>query len=67
MLRDDFLIVEIFSPPLIIGQVMVALIVSSSFSSTVELKSLFSDLETVIEADGEILAFSMLNSLTEIS
>ena len=40
-----FLIEEIFSPPLIIGQVIVALTVSSSNSSIVELKSLFSDLE----------------------
>ena len=48
---EDFFIDEIFSPPLIIGQVIVALIVSSSFSSIVELKSLFWDLETDIEAD----------------
>ena len=58
---------EIFSPPLIIGQVMVALTVSSSFSSIVELKSLFSDFETWIEAFGESLALSIFNFFTEIS
>ena len=35
--KDDFLIEEIFSPPLIIGQVIVALTVSWSSSSIVEL------------------------------
>ena len=35
--NDDFLIDEIFSPPLIIGQVIVALTVSWSNSSIVEL------------------------------
>ena len=42
---DDFLIEDIFSPPLIIGHVTVALTLSLSRSSIVELKSLFSDLE----------------------
>ena len=37
LLYVDFLIEEIFSPPLIIGQVIVALTVSSSISSIVEL------------------------------
>ena len=44
---------ETFSPPFIKGQVIVAFTVSSSFSSIVELKSLFSDFETFIEAEGE--------------
>ena len=61
-LKEDFLIEEIFSPPLIIGQVIVALTDSSSFSSIVELKSLLSDLETEIEAEGENLDFSILSS-----
>ena len=41
--NDDFLIEDIFSPPFIIGQVIVALTDSSSFLSIAELKSLFSD------------------------
>ena len=45
LLKDDFLIEDIFSPPLIIGHVTVALTLSLSRSSIVELKSLFSDLE----------------------
>ena len=45
LLNEDFLIEEIFSPPLMIGHVMVAFTVSSSISSIVELKSLFSDFE----------------------
>jgi hypothetical protein len=44
-LKDDFFIDDMFSPPLIIGQVTVALTVSLSVLSIVELKSLFSDLE----------------------
>ena len=67
MSKADFLTDEIFSPPLIIGQEIVALTVSSSFSSIVELKSLFSDLETLIDADGENRALSMFKSFTEIS
>ena len=67
MLKEDFLIEEIFSPPLIIGQVIVALTVSWSVSSIVELKSLFSDLEKFIDAEGESLAFSIFNSLADIS
>ena len=63
MLKVDFLIEDIFSPPLIKGQVIVAFTVSSSFSSIVELKSLFSDFETFIEAEGESLAFSIFNFL----
>ena len=45
LLKDDFLIEEIFSPPLIIGHVTVALTVSLFNSSIVELKSLFSVFE----------------------
>ena len=56
-----------FSPPLRIGQVMLDFTVSSSISSIVELKSLFSDFETLIEADGESLALSMSKSLIAIS
>jgi hypothetical protein len=56
-----------FSPPLIIGQVIVALTVSWSVSSILELKSLFSDLEKLIEAEGENLAFSIFSSLIAIS
>ena len=67
LLKEDFLIEEIFSPPLIIGQVIVALTVSWSVSSIVELKSLFSDLEKFIDAEGESLAFSIFNSLADIS
>ena len=67
LLNDDFFIEETFSPPFIIGQVIVAFTVSSSFSSIVVLKSLFSDLETLIEAEGESLALSIFNSLVEIS
>ena len=67
LFKADFFIDEIFSPPFIIGQVIVALTVSSSFSSIVELKSLFSDFETLIEADGDNLAFSILKSFFEIS
>ena len=55
----DFLIEEIFSPPFTIGQVIVALIVSSSFLSTDEVKSRFSDFETFIEAEGDNLDFSI--------
>ena len=58
---------EIFSPPLIIGQDIVALTVSSSFSSIDELKSLLSDLETLIDAEGDNLALSTFNSLIAIS
>ena len=58
---------EIFSPPFIKGQVIVAFTVSSSFSSIVELKSLFSDFETFIEAEGESLAFYIFNFLSDIS
>ena len=65
--KVDFFIADIFSPPFIIGQVIVALTVSSSFSSIVELKSLFSDFDTFIEADGDNLAFSMLRSFFLIS
>ena len=65
--KDDFLIAEIFSPPLIKGHVIVALIVSSSFSSILELKSLFSDLDTLIDAEGDNLAFSISRSFTDIS
>jgi len=43
--KENFLIDETFSPPFIMGQVTVALTVSLSISSIVELKSLFSDLE----------------------
>ena len=67
LLKDDFFIEETFSPPFIIGQVIVAFTVSSSFSSIVVLKSLFSDLETFIEAEGESLALSIFNYLVEIS
>ena len=45
LLREDFLIDDRFLPPLIIGQVTVALTDSWSNSSIVALKSLFSDLE----------------------
>ena len=58
---------EIFSPPFKIGQVIVAWTLSSSVSSIVELKSLFSDFETLIEADGDSLDLSIFSSLTEIS
>ena len=56
-----------FSPPLMMGQVIVALTVSSSFSSIEELKSLFSDFETSMDAFGESLALSIFNSFIEIS
>ena len=49
------------------GQVIVALTVSSSCSSTEVLKSLFSDFEILIEADGESLDLSIFNSFTDIS
>ena len=39
-MNEDFLIEDMFSPPLIIGQVTVAFTVSLSRSSIVELKSL---------------------------
>ena len=58
--NDDFLIEDIFSPPFIIGQVIVAFTDSSSFLSIVELKSLFSDFETFNEAVGDNLDFSIL-------
>ena len=45
LLKENFFIEEIFSPPLIIGQVTVALTLSWSNWSIVELKSLFSDFE----------------------
>ena len=49
------------------GQVIVALTVSSSFSSIEVLNSLFSVFDTLIEAEGDSLALSMLSSFTEIS
>ena len=58
---------EIFSPPFIKGQVIVAFTVSSSFSSIYEIKSLFSVLEISIDADGESLELSIFRSLIEIS
>ena len=58
---------EIFSPPFIKGQVIVAFTVSSSFSSIVELKSLFSDFETFSEAEGESRACSIFNFLSDSS
>ena len=60
LLNDDFLIDEIFSPPFIIGHVIVAFTVSSSFSFIDELKSSFSDLDIFIEAVGESLDRSIL-------
>ena len=65
--KEDFLIDEMFSPPFMIGQVIVALTVSSSWSLIEELKSLFSDFEILIEADGDNLDLSILSYLIEIS
>ena len=65
--KDDFLIEEIFSPPFIIGQVIDASTVSSSFSFIDELKSLFSVLDILIEAEGDNLALSIFASFIAIS
>jgi len=67
LLYEDFFIEEIFSPPLIIGHVIVALTVSWSVLSIVELKSSFSDFEKFNDADGENLDLSIFKSLTAIS
>ena len=66
-LNEDFFIDEIFSPPFKRGQVILAFIVSSSFSSIVALKSSFSDFETLIEAVGDSLDFSIFKSFFAIS
>ena len=65
--KEDFFIAEMFSPPLIIGHEIIAFTVSSFFSSIVELKSLFSDFETSIDAVGDNLDLSIFRSFIDIS
>ena len=67
LLKEDFFIAETFSPPLIIGQVIVAFTLSSSFSSILELKSLLSVFEIFIDADGDNLDLSIFRSFIDIS
>ena len=63
----DFLRDEKFFPPLIIGQVTVALTDSFSTSSTVELKSLFSDLNNLMKLRVKVYAFSIFESFSDIN